>query len=55
MIAADKYLMAIWQVAKPVEKVHCLALFSYHAEVAGVNHDVGLGQILQPMVRTVSV
>ncbi len=31
-----------------LEKVHCPAL-PYHAEVAGCEHDVGLGQILQPM------
>ena len=42
MIAADENLMAIRQVAKPVEEIQSLAFLPDHTEIAGMNHDIGL-------------
>ena len=43
MVAADKYLMHVRQVAKPVQEVQSLLLGADHAEVAGMHHHIGLG------------
>ena len=43
MIAADENLMAVWQIAEPVEKVNCLLLAPDHTEIAGMYHHISLG------------
>ena len=55
MIAADEYFVAIRQIAEPVKKVHCLPLFSDHAEISGVDHNVSFRQFPQPMMRSMCV
>ena len=40
VIAADEYLMAIREVAKPVEKVNRLLLATNHAEITGMYHHI---------------
>ena len=55
MISADEYLMAIGKISKPVEKIQRFALISNHAEVAGVDHDVGLRQLAESVMCSVGV
>lgn len=55
VVAADEYLVAIWQIAEPVEKVNRFLLATYHAEIAGMNHYISLGQIPQPPVASMSI
>mgnify|MGYP007026883885 CR=1 FL=1 len=55
MVAADENLVAIRQIAEPVEKVNRLLLATDHAEIAGMNHHISRGQIPQTMVAVVSV
>ena len=55
MVATDENLVAIRQVAKPVEKVYRFLLGPDHTEIAGMNHYIGIGQILQPMMRPMRV
>lgn len=55
MVAADENLVAIWQITEPVEKVNRLLLATDHAEIAGMNHHIGRGQIPQPVMATVSI
>lgn len=45
VVAADENLVAIGQIAEPVEKVNRFLLATYHAEIAGMYHHIGLGQI----------
>ena len=55
VVAADENLMAIWQIAEPVEKINRFLLGSNHTEVAGMHHHIGLGQIPKPMMAVVRV
>ena len=55
MVAADEYLVAMGQVAQPVEEVDGLALAPHHAEVARVHDHVSFGQVAQSPVASVSV
>ena len=55
MVAADEYLVAVGQVAEPVEEVDGFGLGSHHAEVARMYHHVGLRQIAEPVVAAMSV
>ena len=55
MVAADENLVAIWQITEPVEKVNRLLLATDHAEIAGMNHYISLGQIPQPPVASMSI
>lgn len=45
MVATYKDFMFVWQVTKPVEEINSFLFGSYHAEVAGMYHDIGLWQI----------
>lgn len=45
VVAADENLVAIGQIAEPVEKVNRFLLATDHAEIAGMYHHIGLGQI----------
>lgn len=45
MVAADENLVAIRQIAEPVEKVDRFLLATDHAEITGMYHHIGLGQI----------
>ena len=55
VVAADEYLVAIGQVAEPVEEINGFLLGSNHTEVAGMHHHIGLGQIPKPMMAVVRV
>ena len=55
VIAADEYLLTLGQIAEPVEEIQRLALLADHAEVARVNHDVGVRHFPKPMMRSVSI
>ena len=55
MVATDKDFVLVWQVTKPVEEIKGLLFGANHAEVTGMYHDIGLGQISEPMVAVVSV
>ena len=43
VVAADENLVAIRQIAEPVEKVNRFLLATDHAEIAGMNHYISLG------------
>lgn len=45
MVAADENLVAIRQIAEPVEKVNRFLLTTDHAEITGMYHHIGLRQI----------
>lgn len=45
VVSADENLVAIGQIAEPVEKVNRFLLATDHAEIAGMYHHIGLGQI----------
>lgn len=55
VVAANEDLVAIWQVAEPIDKINGLLFAADHAEVARMHYNIGLWQILKPMVATVSV
>jgi len=55
VIAADEYFVLIGQITKPVEEVNGLSFLTNHTEVAGTNHDVGIRQIIQPMMHPVRI
>lgn len=43
VIATDENLLAIWQVAKPVQKINCFGFAPGHSEVSGMNYSIGFG------------
>ena len=55
VIAANENLVALGQVAKPVEEVDSFLLGAYHAEVAGMYHHIGFGQVVETAVAVVGV
>lgn len=55
MIATDENFVFVWQVAKPVEEINGFLLGSNHAEVAGMHHHIGIGQIPKPMMAIMRV
>lgn len=55
VVAADENLVAIRQIAEPVEKINRFLLATNHAKVTGMYHHISLGQITQPMMATMSV
>lgn len=55
VVAADEYLLQIRKVAEPVQEIQCFLLAAVHCKIAGMHHDIGLGQIAQPPVAAVRV
>lgn len=55
VIAADEYLVAIREVAVPVEKINGFRFAAGHAEVTGMYYNIGLGQIPKASMATVGV
>ena len=55
MIAADENLVFVWQVAKPVEEIDGFLLGTNHAEVTGMHHHIGFGQIPKSAVAAVRI
>lgn len=55
MVATDKDFVFVWQVTKPVEEIKGFPFCANHAEVAGMHHHIGIGQIPKPMMAVVSV
>lgn len=55
MVAADENLVAKRQIAEPIEKVNRFLLATDHAEITGMYHQIGLGQIPQPVMAAVSI
>ena len=55
VVSADEYFMGIGQVAEPVQEVEGFNLRADHAEVAGMHHYIGLGQVPKLMVTSVSI
>lgn len=55
MVAADENLLAIWQIAEPVEEINGFLLGPDHTEIAGMYHHIGLRQIPKPMMAAMSI
>ena len=55
VVATDENLVAIGQLAELIEKVNRFLLATGHAEIAGMHHNISLGQIPKPIVVAVSV
>ena len=55
MVATNEYLVTIWQIAEPIKEIQCFPLFSDHAEISGMDHDIGLGQIPKAMMRSMGI
>lgn len=55
VVAANEYLLRVWEVAEPVQEIQCFLLAAVHCKIAGMHHDIGLGQIAQPPVATMRV
>ena len=55
MVATDENLMPVWQIAKPVEEIQGFLFGANHAEIAGMDYYVGLGQVPKAMMTIVGV
>ena len=55
VVAADENLVGVWQVAKPVHKINGFLFAAVHREVARVDNNVRLGQLLKPVMTTVGI
>ena len=55
VVAADEYFVTIWQIAEPIKEIQCFSLFSDHAEVSGMDHNISFRQFSQPMMRSVGI
>lgn len=55
VIAADENLVRVGQFDEPIDEVEAFLLRPQIGEVAGVDHDVGLGHCAKPLVQPVSV
>ena len=55
VVAANEYLLRMRKVAEPVQEIQCFLLAAVHCKIAGMHHDIGLGQIAQPPVAAVRV
>ncbi len=55
MITCDEYLMAVWQIAKPIHEIIRLGLRACESKVARMYNDVGFWQIMQFAVPAMCV
>lgn len=55
VVPADEYLMAIRQIAEPIEEINGFLLGSNHTKVSGMYHHIGLGQIPESAMATVGI
>ena len=55
VVAADENLVAIGQIAEPVEKINRFLFASDHTEISGMYHHISLGQIPEPMVTVMRI
>ena len=55
VVPADEYLMAIRQIAEPIEEINGFLLGSNHTKVSGMYHHIGIGQIPKPMMVAVCI
>lgn len=43
MVATDKILVFVWQVAEPVEEINGFMYGANHTEIIGMHYDIGFG------------